>query len=83
MTALSFCTAQIKTVITMATERSHILIMEKLWPGHNAFSFDQDFSNMQASRTAIKSCTSLNFDKVGLLASELIALEQQKIYHIQ
>ena len=71
--ALGFGSDQIRTLVSMATESSHRVIMEKtvspLFLG--CFSFDP-------FHTCRRAWTSLNFGLIGLPTAELAALEHLK-----
>ena len=80
---ISFGTDWIKTLVSMATENAHWLIMGKMMspPFLCCFFirfFIRFFSNLQLTRTGIKSRTNSNFGQVGPLPTELGALERLK-----
>ena len=75
----AFGTDWIKTLVYMATESAHRLIMGKMISSPFLCCFLLDFfSNLQVTRTGIKSWTSSNFSQIGPLPKELGPLEHLK-----
>ena len=73
--AYGFGADWIKTLVSMATESSHWLIMGKMtFPSFLGY-FWFYFLYLQVTRTCIKSRTSSNFGQIGPLTMELAALE--------
>ena len=74
--ALCFGPDRIGTLVSMAMDSSHWVIMEKILLA--AFIFDRIFFILQLTRTTIISRTSSNFGLIRPWAAELAALERLK-----
>ena len=66
----------IKTLVSMATESPHWLIID-----FSRLLLIRSFLYLQVTRTCMKSRTSSNFGQIGPLTKELAALERLKISH--
>ena len=73
--ALGFGPDRIKTLVSMATESSHRVIMEKTV---SRLFFIRSFSYLQAMMTCMRARTSLNFGLIGPWTAELAALDSLK-----
>ena len=76
LAALSFKPDRIRTLVSMATESSHRVIMVK--NGVSTFSrlfFIRSFSYLQVTKTCMRARTSSNFSLIGPPTEELAALE--------
>ena len=80
--ALGFEVCLVKTVVTMATNSSHWLIMGNIVRMIASLFFYRSASNLQVTSTGIKCRGSLIFGQIQLLTLELHALELEKIAHI-
>ena len=70
---------RIRTLVSMATESSHRVIMEKTVSPLFLDCFSSDpFSYLQAMMTCMRAWTSSNFGLIGLPTAELAALEHLK-----
>ena len=80
MAALGFGPDRIRTLVSMATESSHRVIMEKTVSPHflDCFFFIRSLSYLLAMMTCMRARTSLNFDLIGPSTAELAALERLK-----
>ena len=79
LTTISFGPDQIRTLVSMATESSHRVIMEKtVSPLFLGCVFIRSFSYVQVTMTCMRARTSLNFGLLGPLTAELAALERLK-----
>ena len=76
--ALGFGPDRIRTLVSMATESSHRVIMEKRCLHFSRLFFIRSFSYLQAMMTCMRARTSLNFRLIGPLTAELAALERLK-----
>ena len=77
--ALGFGPDHIRTLVSMATDSSHRVIMEK--NGVSTFSwlfFIRSFSSLQVMMICMRARTSSNFGLLGPLTAELAALERLK-----
>ena len=70
-----------KTLVSMATESPHLLIMGKMMFPPFLLLLIQPFLYLQVTRTCIKSRKSSNFGQIGPLTTELDALARLKIFH--
>ena len=80
LAALGFGPDRIRTLVSMATESSHRVIMVKTG-GVSTFSrlfFIRSFSYLQVTKTCMRARTSSNFSPIGPPTEELAALERQK-----
>ena len=74
---LGFEPGRIGTLVSMATDSSHRVIMEKTCGHSSARIFDRIFFILSGNtRTAIKSRQSSNLGQIGPRAAELAALER-------
>ena len=76
LTAIGFGPDRIRTLVSMATESSHRVIM--IENGVSTFSrlfFIRSFSYLQIMMTCMRARTSMNFGLFGPLTAELAALE--------
>ena len=74
-----FGSDRIRTLVSMATEGSHRVVMEK--NGVSTFSrlfFIRSFAYLQVMMTCMRARTSLNIGLLGPLTAELAALEHLK-----
>ena len=79
LAALGFGPDRIRTLVSMATESSHRVIMVKtVSPLFLGIFFIRSFSYLQVMMTCIRARTSSNFGLLGPLAVELAALERLK-----
>ena len=79
LAALGFGPDQIRTLVSMATESSHKVIMVK--NGVSTFSllfFIRSFSYLQVTKTCMRARTSSIFSLIGPPTEELAALEGLK-----
>ena len=77
--ALGFGPDRIRTLVSMATESSHAVIMEKMVPPlFLGCFFIRSFSYLQVMIKCTRARTSLNFGLLGPLTAELAALERLK-----
>ena len=77
--ALGFWPDRIATLVTMATENSHKLIMEKtLLPLFLSCFFIGSFLYLQVMMTCMGAQRSSKFNQIGQLTAELAALERLK-----
>ena len=77
--ALGFWPDRIRTLVSMATEITHRVIMDKtVSPLFLGCCFIQSFSYLQVMNTCMRARTSLNFGLLGTLTAELAALERLK-----
>ena len=73
LTALGFEPDRIRTLVSMASESSHRVIMEKM-----ASPLYRSFSYLKVMMTCIRARTTLNLGLLGPLTAELAALERLK-----
>ena len=79
LAALGFGPDRIRTLVSMATESSHRIIMEKtVSPLFSLLFIIPSFSYLQVTMTGMRARASLNFGLLGPLAAELAALERLK-----
>ena len=76
--ALGFGPAWIKTLVSMATDSSHRVIMEKTVLPLFHSCFVRSFSNLQVMMTGMRARRSSNFCQIRQLIAELAALEHLK-----
>ena len=73
--ALGFGPDRIRTLVSMATESSHRVIMEKMVSHIFSAVFYPTLSYLQAMMACMRARTSLNFDLIGPSTAKLAALE--------
>ena len=79
LAALGFGPDRIRTLVSMATESSHRVIMVKTVSPLFLGCFSSDpFSYLQVTKTCMRARTSSNFSLIGPPTEELAALERQK-----
>ena len=79
LTALAFGPDRIRTLVSMATESSHRVIMVKtVSPTFSQLFFIRSFSYLQVTKTCMRALTSFNFSLIGPPTEELAALERLK-----
>ena len=76
--ALGFWPDQIGTLVTMTTESSHRLIMEKTVLPFSQLFFIQSFLYLQVMMTCMGAQRSSKFSQIGQPTAELAALERLK-----
>ena len=77
LAALGFGPDRIRTLVSMATESSHRVIMEKtVSPLFLGCLSSDSFSYLQIMMTCMRARTSSTFGLLGPLAAELAALER-------
>ena len=74
--ALGFGPDRIGTLVSMATDSSHRVILGKYCVHSSAFIFVGSSSYLQVTRTSITSRTSSKFGQIGPRTAELAALER-------
>ena len=79
LNALGFGPDRIRTLVSMATESSHRVIMVKtVSPLFLGCFFIRSFSYLQETKTCMRARTSSNFSLIGPQTEELAALERFK-----
>ena len=79
LAALGFGPDRIRTLVSMATESSHRVIMEEaVSPLFSRLFFMRFFSYLQVTMTCMRARTSSNFGLIGPPTEELAALERLK-----
>ena len=76
--ALGFVPDWIKTLVSMATDSSHMVIMEKTVLPLSQLFFIRSFSYLQVMMTCIGAQRSSKFSQIGPPTVELAALERLK-----
>ena len=74
LAALAFGLDRVRTLVSMATESSHRVIMVKTVSP----LFIRSFSYLQVTKTCMRARTSSNFSLIGPPTEELAALERLK-----
>ena len=77
LAALGFGPDRIRTLVSMATESSHRVIMVKMVSPLFLCCFSS-FSYLQVMKTCMRARTSSNFSLIGPLTEELAVLERLK-----
>ena len=79
LAALGFKPDLMRTLVSMATESSHRVIMVKtVSPLFSRLFFIRSFSYLQVTKTCMRARTSSNFSLIGPPTEELAALERLK-----
>ena len=78
LAALGFGPDRIRALVSVATESSHRVIMEKAVSPLFLSCFSSDPSYLQVMMTCMRARRSLNFGLLGSLIAELAALEHLK-----
>ena len=78
LAALGFGPDRIRTLVSMATESSHRVIMVKTVSPLSRLFFIRSFSYLQLTKTCMRARTSSNFSLIGPPTEELAALERLK-----
>ena len=79
--ALGFGADQIRTLVSMATDSSHRVIMGKRASSRFLAVLIGSFLYLQVIMTYIRACMSSKFDRIRPRATELAALERRKKSH--
>ena len=79
--ALDFGLDRIRTLVSMATESSHRVIMEKTVSTFSQLFFIRSFSYLQVMITCMRTQRCLHFGLLRPLTAELAALERLKNSH--
>ena len=79
LAALGFGPDRIRTLVSMATESSHRVIMEETVSPFFLGCFSSNpFTYLQVTKTCVRARTSSNFGLIGPPTEELVALERLK-----